>query len=79
MKASKLVDNIDLDIENKKYNLVEVLLKLNNFDKFESNKSNKGFLFNNISILNPKIAVIQQITNDRNILDILYMLYVKSK
>lgn len=54
----KLVDGIDFNIENKKYNPVKVLFDFGNSDNSNKFNFNKAFSFNNTSVLNLKIAVI---------------------
>lgn len=77
--ASKLVDGIDLDMENKQYNLVEILLNSDNSDNSNKFKLDKAPPLNNIYILSPETAVIQQTTNNRNILNRLCIPYIRSK
>lgn len=60
VRVFKLVDGIDLDMENKEYDSAEVLLNsddLNNSDKFNSNNDKAPPLINT-SVPSPKTAVI---------------------
>lgn len=60
VKAFKLVDGINFDMENKEYNLAEVLFDLNNSDnsnKFNPN-NDKTLLLTNTNVPSPGIAVI---------------------
>lgn len=81
VRASKLVDGIDLDMKNKEYNLAEVLFdsdNSNNSEKFNPN-NDKAFSLINTSVLSPKIVVIRQTTSDPDILDKLCLPCIGSK
>lgn len=54
----KLIDGIDFNIENKKYNPVKVLFDFGDSDNSSKFNSSKAFSLNNTSVLNLKIAVI---------------------
>lgn len=70
------MDSINLNIDNKKYNSIKVLL-----DSDDSNAFNldKAFFINNISIFSPKIMTISQITNNSHILNKLYIPCIENK
>lgn len=70
MRASRLIDDINLDIKNKEYNLIEVLIELDEFDVSD--------LSNSKELPNIQIALIYQI-KVKDILDKLCKLYIKSK
>lgn len=75
------MDGIDLNMKNKEYNSIEVLLNSDNLDdsdKFNSNNDEVPSL-TNTSVPNPETAIIWQTTNDSNIFDKLYMPHVESK
>lgn len=79
MKTSKLVDNIQLEHNsNEKYNLVEVLIDLD--DSSASDISNSEEL----SVIHPTIEItstiiVYQMIGDPNIFDKLYTLCIRSQ
>ena len=80
MRAFKLVDGIDLDNNNKKYNPAEVLINSDDFDMSKLSDSDKKLLTQHPSAKATPTKVVRQIrTKDSDVFDKLYISCVESK
>lgn len=79
MRVFKLVNNIDLDNNNKEYNPAKVLIDLDNSNISKLFDSKKSFTQLPSAKAISTIVVCQIRTKNSNILDKLYILYIGSK